>query len=336
MASAAASSAGSPIGLGGVDGLLGPRLAGLVAQSVDLVGGEFEHQRHRGRAGGVGQVFQRGGEPLMSLLVAAEQVLDARAGGDQLDAQRGRIGVDEPEAFHERLVRFGEAAGRRQRRGARRRAARPVGRRAAVSGSRRSAPENHRAAVAGARWADCRPASASAATAAVSPTLAEASMCWARASGAGATVGEGLGDAFVRSDAPGGRRGLVDGAPDDRMAEAEAPRHAGRPDQVGAEQLVDGVHRLRLADVGRGGGQLGLERVAGDRRALQHPPAAGGQQRELLAQGGHDHRRHPQLGRPTRPTRARPEPRRLTRGPAAPGRTGCRRTPRTAAAACGV
>ena len=99
------------------------------------------------------------------------------------------------------------------------------------------------------------------------------------------------------------------------------------------EQLVDGLHRLRLADAGRGGGQLGLERVAGDRRALQHPPAAGGQQRELLAQGGHDHRRHLQLGDRHRRPRARPEPRRRRRGPAAPGRTGCRRTPRTAAAA---
>ena len=40
--------------------------------------------RYRGRACGVRQVLQRGGEPLVSLLVAAEQMLDPRAGGDQL------------------------------------------------------------------------------------------------------------------------------------------------------------------------------------------------------------------------------------------------------------
>ena len=45
----------------------------------------------------------------------------------------------------------------------------------ALSGNSRSAPENHRTAIAGARGAEIRPASASVATAAISPVLAEMS-----------------------------------------------------------------------------------------------------------------------------------------------------------------
>ena len=47
---------------------------------------------------------------------------------------------------------------------------------AALSGSSRNAPDIHRTAIAGARGAEIRPASASAAAAAASPTRAEISM----------------------------------------------------------------------------------------------------------------------------------------------------------------
>ena len=318
-------------GLGGVDGLLGPRLAGFVPQAVDLVGGEFEHQRRPRRAGGVRQVVQRGGEPLMSLRrggrAGARRARRRRPAGRAARSHRRRrargfrasascasakrpVAASAVATAESSSTRCSAARGLRQqaqRAGepARRRRRRALGGLPAGLGER-----GH-----GGRVAD----------------LGGGVDVLGASQGAGATVSEGLGDPLVGTDAPGGRRGLIDGAPDDRMAEAEAPGHAGRPDQVGAEQLVDGLHRLRLADVGRGGGQLGLERVAGDRRALQHPPAAGRQQRELLAQGGHDHRRHLQLGDRHARTRARPAPRRRTRAPAAPGRTGCRPTPRTAA-----
>ena len=102
-------------GLGGADSLLGPRLPGLIAQPVDLVSGEFQHQRDGGRAVGVRQVCKRSGEPPCAFVVAAKQMLHPRAGGDQRNAWRGRSGVefDEPKALDERLVRFVEAAGRR-------------------------------------------------------------------------------------------------------------------------------------------------------------------------------------------------------------------------------
>ena len=68
------------------------------------------------------------------------------------------------------------------------------------------------------------------------------------------------------------------------MAEAEAARDVGGAHQVHPQQLVERVQRGVLVHAGGGAGELGDERVARDRRALQQPPRAVAEQRELLAQ----------------------------------------------------
>jgi hypothetical protein len=48
------------------------------------------------------------------------------------------------------------------------------------------------------------------------------------------------------------------------MAEAEAAGHVRSPDHVEVEELIDCRERIRFADPGGLGGQLGLEALAGD------------------------------------------------------------------------
>ena len=57
-------------------------------------------------------------------------------------------------------------------------------------------------------------------------------------------------------------------------------------DEIAAQQLVERLHRRRFGDPGGGTGELELERVAGDRRAVEHPPRACRQHRELRGEGG--------------------------------------------------
>ena len=89
-----------------------------------------------------------------------------------------------------------------------------------------------------------------------------------------AARGEALRRARVRAEQPAAGRALVDRAADERVPEAEAPRDVGGADEADVEQLVERVHRGRLLDAGRGDGDVGLERVAGDGRAAQHAAAA--------------------------------------------------------------
>ena len=53
------------------------------------------------------------------------------------------------------------------------------------------------------------------------------------------------------------------------MAEAEASRRVGRPDEVELEQLVEGSEHSRDVALGDRGDQLGLERLTGDGRRLE-------------------------------------------------------------------
>ena len=107
-----------------------------------------------------------------------------------------------------------------------------------------------------------------------------------------AALGQQRRAAFVGEQPPAARRRLVDGAADERVAEAEAPRHVGRPDEVAAQQLVQRVDDERRVEAGRGGGQLGLERVARDRRAIERAARIVRQQRELVGQRRGDRTRH--------------------------------------------
>src|SRR6266508_2283855 len=78
------------------------------------------------------------------------------------------------------------------------------------------------------------------------------------------------------------------------MPEAKPTGHVGLANEVEPQQLVQGLERRSLG--GRRGGrrELGFERVAGDRRALEHEAGAVREDGELLSQRGGNRRRHPQ------------------------------------------
>jgi hypothetical protein len=114
--------------------------------------------------------------------------------------------------------------------------------------------------------------------------------------GGSAALGERRRDALVGRDPPASARRLIDRAAHDGVAEAEAARHVGVADEVGPAELVQGVEHLGFGAVGRGCGELELERVAGHRGAVEHRPRVVGQQRELLGEGGGDRWRHAQAG----------------------------------------
>lgn len=109
----------------------------------------------------------------------AQKALDVRAGGRQLYPPGDRFLGDDLEALEQRLMRIGKSACCRQGGGVdEQQLGSLVG---AASWSSRNAVENHRAAVSGARWVDCRPASVRVSTAAASPTLAELDVVGANA-----------------------------------------------------------------------------------------------------------------------------------------------------------
>ena len=97
-----------------------------------------------------------------------------------------------------------------------------------------------------------------------------------------AARGEDLRAALVGAQQPAAGRALVHRPAHERMAEAEAPRDVGRAHEAELEQHVERLHGRGVVRAGRRGGEVGLERVAGDGRAAQHPAGVGGQERELL------------------------------------------------------
>ena len=107
-----------------------------------------------------------------------------------------------------------------------------------------------------------------------------------------AAVAERGGAALVRAQSPAAGRRLVDRAAHERVAKAEAAGHVRVADEVAAQQFVERLHRRPFGDPGGGTGELELERVAGDRRAVEHPPRACRQHRELLGEGGRHRARH--------------------------------------------
>ena len=113
---------------------------------------------------------------------------------------------------------------------------------------RRAAP-NQRAALAGASRTAASPASRRTPNAPTSPSRAERSSGgraprpWPRALRAHRRP-------LVRTRPPAAGRRLVDRTPDERMPEAEAPRHVGLANEIQSQQLVDRVHR-DVSDVPR-------------------------------------------------------------------------------------
>ena len=108
------------------------------------------------------------------------------------------------------------------------------------------------------------------------------------------------GGAGVRLQSPGAGGGGVDGVADQRVPEREPPRRRGGADQRRLKQRVQRRQRDLLAQVRDVGHQLGLKRLAGHRRGLQHAPRRAGQRVELSGQRGRDRGGNPGGARPER------------------------------------
>ncbi len=108
----------------------------------------------------------------------------------------------------------------------------------------------------------------------------------------GVAGGQGGAGALVGADPPPRAGGLVDGVADERAAECEAARDAGRADEAAGDELVEGGEDLALRALGDLGDEVGLERLARDGRGLEHGPRGGRDGGELAAQrhrdGGRD------------------------------------------------
>ena len=75
------------------------------------------------------------------------------------------------------------------------------------------------------------------------------------------------------------------------MAEHEAARDLGRPDQVGVEQIVQGAECLGRLHAGDCGHEIELERLAGHGRRIEQGARGVGERSELGGDGGRHRRR---------------------------------------------
>ena len=104
------------------------------------------------------------------------------------------------------------------------------------------------------------------------------------------SVGQGRRDALVRRNPPALPGGLVDRPAHDRVPEPEPSWHVGVCDELHSGELVDRVQHVGLGEVGGCGSEIYLERIAGDRGAVQHATNGVGEQRQLLGKRGGHHR----------------------------------------------
>ena len=147
----------------------------------------------------------------------------------------------------------------------------------------------------------------------------------------GAPRRERLGAPLVGAQPPAAGRGLVDRAPNERMPEAEAPRHVGGANEIEPQELVDRVHRRRL---GRRRPPPPPARARTDRPPPPRPRGRGARRptaAQLLAQRGGDGGRNADAVSEISNTGGVAVGRGRATGRAARGRTGCRRSPRRAA-----
>ena len=155
-------------------------------------------------------------------------------------------------------------------------------RRSSPPGSSASAAVYQCAAVAGERACVASPAAISVVSASSSPGRAECSTWSASALGGAPRAAQRRGGAPVRRDAPARAERVVDGAPHERVPEREAARVLGRADEVGDDERVE--RGQRVVDLRDGRGQVDLERLAGDRGAVEQPPGVRLERVELAAQ----------------------------------------------------
>jgi hypothetical protein len=113
---------------------------------------------------------------------------------------------------------------------------------------------------------------------------------------AGAPRLQGTGDALVGGQPPGRGGGVVDGAAQEGVPEAEPAPVAGRADEVGRDQAVQRHERVGGFQARGRGGQLRVERVAGHGRAVEQRARRGRQRADLELDGGQQRRRQRALG----------------------------------------
>src|SRR5206468_4203996 len=99
----------------------------------------------------------------------------------------------------------------------------------------------------------------------------------------GVAVGDldGFADAAVQGDPAGGGEVVIEGAPDEAVAEAvpgNGPRQLG--DEPGGESLVEGGEERCFGEVGGGGDHRGFELEAGDSSDGQDLAGGGGEAAE--------------------------------------------------------
>ena len=153
----------------------------------------------------------------------------------------------------------------------------------ASAGSSRSAASNHRAALAGAR-----PAASVAGVAQDRDSLEVAATggmqhVMGALARRGAPRRERLRGALVRGQPRPGGGGVVDRAPDQRMAELERPRHDAGADDVALDQLVDQRECFGFVHPRGVDRHVEVEWVPGDRGGVTERPRLW---RERLELGG--------------------------------------------------
>ena len=270
-----------------------PRAQQVAVALQERVAGELDRDRGGARGGALGDPRHGVDEARVRLLVAAEEVLDRRAEAGDLRAHLELVRRQRGDRLHHRVAALLQAPGDGavERPGGEQRDA--TGR-VGTSGSSRSAAANQCPAAAGARVAAASPASASSATARSSPGVAACST-WRASIVAGAprASSAAAARACAANRHPSGD--VVHGPAQDRVAEAHAPWHVGRPDQVARQQHVERVQRGGVGLLGDRDREVELERLADDRAGAEQRARGGRKAVELDRQRGDHRRRHDEV-----------------------------------------
>jgi hypothetical protein len=269
--------------LGDPHRLFCPRPHSQVVGAVQAVGRELDRERNGLGRLVVPQLRDRGREPRMRLLVASEQPLDSRAHDRQPDAQRVCLGRHDPDALDQRRVALGEPARGGQRGRAREQQLDPfLGRGILGEDAERTVEPARRA---------CRsrldrrlaglPQRRDRERIPLSRGKLDVVGTRRRRRAAREQVG---GASFVRPEPPAAGCRFVDGPAHERVPEAKAPGHVGRPHRVEPQQLVERVENRRLRPVRRSRHELRIEGVAGHCGAFEHTSCVRGDESKLLRQ----------------------------------------------------
>ena len=250
---------------------------------------ELDEQRQALGGDLVGQAREAGDQPVVSLLVVPEEVLDACTPGGDLDALRDLVGREDVEDLLQRLVAADELTTSGERLSQRQHQLDALLRRCRLRQhpQRRGQPSRGRRGCLRAsflgRLAEHRDGSRIAVASRTLDVVC-ACTCW------GASLGKGRGDALMRTDAPASGGGLVDRAAHDRVTEPEPTWHVGVSDELDPGELVDRLEHVGLAQPGGCASEIDLERIARHRGAVEHTASRRREKRQFLGQRGGDHR----------------------------------------------